>query len=190
MKTYPRKCFPARTKSRVSSSVMSTVRTGGLMKRLYISGPAPEEVPTEYQEALKGFYSRFGDFASTLMPNAERPFIPHEVYRTEDDGYSPTQAAIGRREQLYYRTFLLVSVPVSPSADCGVEVEMAYANSVPVVLLWKLNERQHWARMLVYNPAVVNVIYYNNLEDAVIKFGNWLSPNLSDYLRNPYIGRR
>ncbi len=138
-------------------------------KSVYICGPLTELTP-EMQEAAKRFYKRIADLCEELT--GTRAFVPHEHYDpVKHAHWLPRDVDAAERVQVYEKTSLLVVVATAPSWGGGIEVEMANKSDVPIILLCerkKLEDRKI-SRLLRGNPAVVNIISYNDEEEALVK---------------------
>jgi len=129
----------------------------------YVCGPLTE-LPAGVQERAKNFYVRIADLCE--KETGERAFVPHERFDpVKHASFSPKEVDVAERKQICARTSLLIVVAIAPSWGGGIEVEMAYDNGVPVVILCKKNKRL--SRLLLGNPAVIGVIYYASEKDAL-----------------------
>ncbi len=140
-------------------------------KRPYVCGPLTE-LPVESQKLVKDFYSRIADACEEIM--GIRAFVPHEHYDpVKYPHFTPAEIDRAEREQVCEKTSLLIVVAIAPSWGGGIEVEMAYRSSVPVLILCEQGRKI--SRLLRGNPAVVGIIYYNSLDDSLNRLKDCIS---------------
>jgi hypothetical protein len=139
------------------------------MKSAYICGPLTE-LPHEQQAEIKFFYEKIADLFQKAT--GVRAFVPHEHYDpVKNADFTPKQVDAAERKQVCENSSLLVVVAVAPSWGGGIEVEMANQSGIPVLILChqeKLRARS-LSRLLLGNPAVISVIAYSFVEDAIEK---------------------
>lgn len=131
----------------------------------YICGPLTELTPEE-QVLVKDTYVALADVTAEFGPRA---FVPHEHYDpVKHANYTPADVDDAERRQVCELTSLLVVVAVAPSWGGGIEVEMANTHDVPVVILCQRSqlENRKVSRLLRGNPAVQEVLCYEELGDA------------------------
>jgi len=132
-------------------------------KVAYICGPLTE-LPSGQQGLVKVFYSRLGDVCEEVF--GRRAFVPHEHYDPiRHPNFTPKEVDAAERKQVCENTSVLIVVAIQPSWGGGIEVEMANTNNIPVVILQ--NENKKISRLLRGNPAVMEIISYNNEDEAV-----------------------
>lgn len=143
--------------------------TDANQKSIYISGPLTELSP-ENQISVKKFYERLTDICKEVT--GTRAFVSHEYYDPlKNPDYTPQQVDAAERKQLCDNSSLVIAVPVAPSWGGGIEIEMANTKGVPVILLCeekRLAERKI-SRLLLGNPAVRQIIIYQDEQDAFTK---------------------
>jgi hypothetical protein len=132
------------------------------VKIAYICGPLTQ-LPQQEQGRVKTLYSQLGDVCEEVM--GVRAFVPHEHFDPiKHVHYSPEQVDQSERTQVCHQTNLLVVVGIAPSWGGGIEVEMAYRHSVPVVILKPISTKL--SRLLLGNPAVKNMVEFTDFADA------------------------
>ena len=145
------------------------------MKFLYICGPLTE-LPLETQQLIKSFYSVLADLCE--KETGQRAFVPHEYFDPiKHSTFSPKEVDMEERKQICAKTSLLIVVAIAPSWGGGIEVEMANNNDIPIVILAEQGKKI--SRLLLGNPAVVDVIYYTSQEDALLQ----LEQNIVRYVK-------
>jgi len=134
-------------------------------KPAYVCGPLTELAPN-VQAEVKTFYSAIADACKEIM--GIRAFVPHEHFDPEKHAhFTPEQVDEAERNQVCNETSLLIVVAIAPSWGGGIEVEMAYCNDVPAIVLHPHEKRV--SRLLLGNPAVRNgaVVSYHNYDQAI-----------------------
>ncbi len=140
----------------------------------YVCGPLTELLPDE-RNRTKKFYERIADVCETVL--GMRAFVPHEhfdpISRPDPTPYEVDEK---ERHQVCVCTSHLIVVPLAPSWGGGIEVEMAYRNGVPVILLCdeKRLRAKQISRLLRGNPGVRSEISYTNEEDALSQLASVL----------------
>jgi hypothetical protein len=97
-------------------------------------------------------------------------FVPHKHFDpVKAPNFTPQEVDAAEREQVCNWTSVLVVVPVAPSWGGGIEVEMAYQNGVPIILLCEVKQlaNRKISRLLRGNPGVRDVIIYYTMEEAL-----------------------
>ena len=141
----------------------------------YICGPLTE-LPEKEQEAVKVFYSRIADICESAI--GKRAFVPHEHFDPiKHPDFSPSEVDATERRQVCELTSVLVVVAIAPSWGGGIEVEMANRSGVPVVVLHKKDKKV--SRLLRGNPAVREIIIYEDEKEAL----NILENKLKDLIK-------
>ncbi len=146
----------------------------------YICGALTKLSP-EVGEELRALFVGLAEVCERVL--GLRAFVPHEHCDPKVHPHlTPREVEQIEREQVCNKTSLLVVVTREPSWGGGIEVEMAYRSTVPVVLLasWKEMEQKSVSRLLRGNPAVVQEIVYNNVADALTLFEDWLIANAEE----------
>ncbi len=140
----------------------------------YVCGPLTELTP-EDQAWVKPFYEAIADVCEEVF--GQRAFVPHEHYDPiKHADFTPQDVDTNERHQVCDLTSVLIVVAVAPSWGGGIEVEMSNCSKVPVILLcekMKLIDRKI-SRLLRGNPAVMRVIVYEDIEDALSQLKNVL----------------
>lgn len=132
-------------------------------KVAYICGPLTELSCNE-QKQIKRFYSRLADVCEFI--SGARAFVPHEHFDPiKHSQYTPFEIDSAERYQIYEHTCILIVVAIAPSWGGGIEVEMAYQNSIPAVILRPSGKQV--SRLLLGNPAVLRDLCYESEEHAV-----------------------
>lgn len=142
----------------------------------YICGPLPEHF---MQTSGISFYEALADVCQQVL--GDRAFLPHEHYPIEHRDFTPENIYIAVRKQICTLTSMFVVVPIAPSWDCGMEVEMARQSGVPVIILAeraKLDAGKI-SRLLRGSPAVGAVIVYEDAQHALYQ----LDAHLQDMRR-------
>ena len=151
-------------------------------KKSYVSGPLTE-LSLEDQGIAKKFYERIADVCQQAL--GVRAFVPHEHYDPiKNASFTPQQVDEAERRQVCENTSLLIVAAIAPSWGGGIEVEMAYRSKVPAVVLCekeKLDQRKI-SRLLRGNPAVKEIIVYENYEEALSKLSNFLTSDVAKML--------
>ena len=136
-------------------------------KPVYVCGPLTELSP-EKQGQAKKFYEDIADLCEKIT--GTRAFVPHEHYDpVKHANFTPSEVDAAEREQVSKRTSLLIVVAISPSWGGGIEVEMANRSNIPVIVLCerKKLEKRKISRLLRGNPAVKEIISYDNRAEAI-----------------------
>lgn len=143
---------------------------GGIVmatKLVYISG-ALSDVPETIRQQYLDFYESIGRLVEFL---GLTPYVPHQntdPVRHKD--VTPKQVDVIDRTAVT-SAMLVVAVADNPSLGVGIEVEMAYHASKPVVLLChrdRITERRI-SRLIRGNPGVVHEIVYVDREGALLE---------------------
>ena len=141
-----------------------------MLKVPYVCGPLTE-LPPPIMDEVKRLYSRIGDLCQRV--NGARAFVPHEHYDPIlHADFTPTQVDAAERNQVCNNTTLLIVMAIAPSWGGGIEVEMAHRSRMPVIVLFPKGKKV--SRLLRGNPAVAEVIEYENEEDALQKLESWV----------------
>ena len=132
-------------------------------KTAYICGPLTE-LPTSKQLSVKSFYEHIAKAYKEVM--GIEAFVPHKHYDPiKYPIFLPQEVDKAERFQLKNNTSLLIVVAIYPSWGGGIEVEIANNNDIPVVIIQPTNKKI--SRLLRGNPAVKEIISYNNEEEAI-----------------------
>ncbi len=140
-----------------------------IVKCAYVCGPLTDLAP-EQQGVVKSFYEAIGDLCTRIT--GVEAFVPHKHFDpVKHANFTPPEVDAAEREQVCNWTSILIVVPVAPSWGGGIEVEMAYQNGVPVILLCEVQQlaERKISRLLRGNPGVRDVISYYTMEDALIQ---------------------
>ena len=133
----------------------------------YICGPLTELDPDD-QDRVKKFYEKIADLFQELT--GVRAFVPHEHFDPLIHcDFTLKQVDAAEREQVCYKTSMLIVVAVAPSWGGGIEVEMAFRSGIPIIILCereKLRIRKI-SRLLRGNPAVQHTIEYATEAEAL-----------------------
>ncbi len=133
-------------------------------KTIYICGPLTE-VLKKNQKSIKDFYSCIGHIAEGVL--GIRGFVPHEhCDPIANADLTPTQVDAIERKRVAKQTSCLVVFPFAPSWGGGIEVEIARANKVPILIF--AHEKKRLSRLLLGNPGIKKgmVIHYKSRKDA------------------------
>lgn len=141
------------------------------MKVPYVCGPLTE-LPPPIMDEVKAFYSRIGDLIGQL--SGHRAFVPHEHYDPiKFAHFTPTEIDVAERHQVCQKTSLLIAINVAPSWGSGIEVEMARQSNVPAVILSPSGKKI--SRLLLGNPAIKDVVAYDNYDHALENLEEWIA---------------
>lgn len=120
------------------------------------------ELPFEVQELFKFLLSRTADLCEEIL--GVRGFAPHEHNDpVGEPDKTPAEVNAHERPQVGKKSSVLIVYTLAPSWGGGIEVEIANANGVPVVLLQQIRKdpksgkiiwKQPVSRLLRGNPAV------------------------------------
>lgn len=106
-------------------------------------------------------------------------FAHHEHYKVPTTELTPEQSDLLIRRRLGQETSLFVAVAGDYSFDFGVMCEMAYRSDVPIVLI-----NHHFRfysgsmpKLLAGNPGIMHRIAYEQYDDALSKFKDYLISN-------------
>lgn len=128
----------------------------------YICGPLTD-LPSEEQESIKSFYKCLADICQKVT--GKRAFVPHEHFDPiKHESFSSGDVDKAERKQVCKKTSFLIVVAIAPSWGGGIEVEMANKSHVPIIILCQKVKKV--SRLLLGNPAVKGVIYYDSQIDA------------------------
>ena len=147
-------------------------------KPAYICGPLTE-LSGEEQVRARALYTAIADLFKTIT--GVRAFVPHEHYDpVKHANYTSQEVDVAERDQVCNNTSLLVVVAVAPSWGGGIEVEMARESGVPAIIVCEREklEARKISRLLRGNPAVIQVIAYDSLSDAIEKLSGELPATL------------
>lgn len=124
------------------------------------------ELPEATRDNAKRFYEAVGGVCTEVL--GAEAFIPHQNYDpVKHAHFTPAEVDRAERAQVCTLTSVLVVVALAPSWGGGIEVEMAYRSNVPIIILRRKNEKL--SRLLLGNPGVKDVIWYDNEVDALAK---------------------
>lgn len=140
-------------------------------KSAYVCGPLTE-LPTDLQPIAKEFYSKVAAVCERRLK--KRGFVPHEHYDPVlHANFTPQQVYLAERAQVCDRTSLLIIVTgFGPSWGGGTEAAWATEADVPAIILCPAGRKI--SRLLLGNPAVEVVFYYDNQQDALNKLDDYL----------------
>jgi len=136
-------------------------------KTVYVCG-ALTEVPAEQKEEVKKFYEKIADLCEKTT--GIRAFVPHEHYDPVlHANWTPAQVDESERRQVCELSSCLIAVALFPSWGSGIEVEMANAKNIPIILLCPKEklEKRLISRLLRGNPAIKSIIIYENGDSAM-----------------------
>jgi len=136
-------------------------------KTVYVCG-ALTEVPAEQKEEVKRFYEKTADLCEKVT--GIRGFVPHEHYDPVlHANWTPSQVDESERRQVCELSSCLIAVALFPSWGSGIEVEMANAKNIPIILLCPKEklEKRLISRLLRGNPAVKAIISYDDDDYAM-----------------------
>jgi len=140
----------------------------------YITG-ALTELAEDIQAEVKKFYVDIADVCLEVI--GVRGFVPHEHFDPiKHRDFTPPQVDASEREQVTKKSSFLIVVAIEPTWGGGIEVEMANNNGVPIILLCpkdKLDQRRI-SRLLRGNPAIHQIITYENFEGALTALREFL----------------
>lgn len=143
----------------------------------YICGPLTD-LDEGLRDSAMDFYEAIANLTLHVGPRA---FVPHEHFGrrafvspecfdpTRDPDPSPTEVDGVERRQITQLTSVLIVVALAPTWGGGIEVEMARASGVPVIILCEKEklEKRLISRLLRGNPAVRQIITYVNQDDTL-----------------------
>lgn len=134
---------------------------------VYISG-ALSDVPEGIRQEYLDFYEAIGRMVESV---GLVPYVPHQntdPVRHKD--VTPPQVDLIDRTAVT-SAILVVAVADNPSLGVGIEVEMAYHASKPVVLLCRKErvDARRISRLIRGNPGVVHEIVYESCDDALTR---------------------
>lgn len=133
----------------------------------YVCGPITE-LPKKMREPARYFYVRIADLCEKEV--GARAYVPHEHLDTVMNPNLPFGIVNQTdRVQVIERTSLLIVVTFAASWGGGIEVGWADLNGVPAIILRERGKKV--SRLLLENPAIVGVIDYVSLEDALSQLG-------------------
>jgi hypothetical protein len=135
-----------------------------IKKLIYVCAPLTE-LPKKIQKSIKDFYTRVGHIAGGVTGIAG--FVPHEhCDPIKHAKLTPKQVDKIERKRVAKFTSCLVVFPFAPSWGGGIEVEIARANKVPILVFAHVKKRL--SRLLLGNPGIKKgmVIRYKNRKDA------------------------
>ncbi len=138
-----------------------------IVKCAYVCGPLTDLAP-EQQGIVKTFYEAIGDVCTRVT--GVEAFVPHKHFDpVKHVSFTPAEVDAAEREQVCNWTSALVVVPVAPSWGGGIEVEMAYQNGVPIILICEVQQLadRKISRLLRGNPGVKDVVSYYTMEEAL-----------------------
>jgi len=120
------------------------------MKTIYISGPL---TGVKNAGTIKMFYERIGSLCESFGIEA---YIPHvQSDPILHPNLTPQQVYQLDRKQIEAADFVIAYVGV-PSLGVGQEIEIAFQNGVPVILVYE--ENRPVSRMVRGNPIVASEI--------------------------------
>jgi hypothetical protein len=138
-----------------------------IVKSAYVCGPLTDLAP-EQQGLAKAFYEAIGDLCTRAT--GTKAFVPHKHFDpVKAPNFTPQEVDAAEREQVCNWTSVLIVVPVAPSWGGGIEVEMAYQNGVPIILLCEVRQLadRKVSRLLRGNPGIRDVISYYTMEEGL-----------------------
>lgn len=153
---------------------MIRARTDG--KVPYVCGPLTE-LPPELATKARRFYEQIADVCEKAL--GRRAFVPHEHFDpiTNPDP-TPHEIDTAERHQVCACTSHLIAVAsFGPSWGGGIEVEMARANGVPIILLHKRGFKV--SRLLRGNPGITATIVYESETEALKELSTMLTTKVS-----------
>jgi len=140
-------------------------------KVAYVCGPLTE-LPIGQREEIKLLYSRIGDLCKKVL--GERAFVPHEHFDpVQHPNATPRKLDAAIRKQVSGKASVLIVLTFAPSWGGGIEVEIANANKVPVIITRQYTKHngvslgRPVSRLLLGNPAVRAVVPFENYEDLL-----------------------
>lgn len=139
---------------------------------IYISG-ALSDLPDQLRTQYLGFYEALGRMVESV---GLVPYIPHQntdPVRHRD--VTPKGVDVIDRTAVTSSS-LIIAVADNPSLGVGIEVEMAYHASKPVVLFCRRDrlDARRISRLIRGNPAVVRELVYEREEDALEQLEEFL----------------
>lgn len=133
---------------------------------VYVSG-ALSDVPSDIRPQYIEFYESIGRLVESLGLTAYVPHQNTDPVRHKD--VTPKQVDLIDRTAVT-SAMLVVAVADNPSLGVGIEVEMAFHSSKPVVLLSERGrlEQRRISRLIRGNPAVCHEIIYDKVDEALM----------------------
>jgi len=131
----------------------------------YVCGPLPE-LPSEHQITMRILYAAIADVFKEVA--GVRAFVSHEhfdpVAHANDKS---SEIHVAKQDQICNETYLVVVVAKAPFSGHDIEVEMARQSGIPAIIVGEREElrAQEIFRLRHSNPAVVDVIPYDSLDD-------------------------
>lgn len=147
-------------------------------KLVYISG-ALTDLPDAIRQQYIEFYEAIGRMVESL---GLIPYVPHwNTDPVRHKNVTPTEVDTIDRMAVT-SAMLVIAVADNPSLGVGIEVEMAYHASKPVVLLCRKEyvEQRRISRLIRGNPGVIQEILYTNRDDALADLKMFIRSLLKD----------
>lgn len=137
------------------------------MKQVYISGAL---TGISSPEAIKGFYENIGKVCDEVGYHAYVPHLHTDPIRDPD----VSSEQVNETDRSILKSSRLVIAYVGlPSLGTGIEIEMAYHSSIPVILLYEKGKRV--SRLARGNPAVEKEIVFENFDEALKQLYTYLT---------------
>jgi hypothetical protein len=144
----------------------------------YICGPLTE-LPYELKGPTRKFYESLADVCQE--ETGKRAFVPHEHYDPiKHANFSITEVYQGEKKQVCEKTSLLIVVAIAPSWGGGIEVGMADANNIPIIILHPTDKIV--SRLLLGIPSIICRVVYDSQENALYVLRNMLRGEIAKQL--------
>ena len=130
---------------------------------VYVCGPLTG-LDEKEGARLRHLYEEIGELCGYLFDTPG--FVPHKHFDpiTNPD---PSPFEVERSDRAAVLSSLcLVAIADHPSWGGGIEVEIARANNIPVILIWRKGTKV--SRLLRGNPAIKAEFEYESEEDALM----------------------
>lgn len=147
-------------------------------KLVYVSG-ALSDVPDSTRQQYLAFYEAIGQLVASI---GLVPYIPHHnTDPVRHKEVTPCQVDLIDRTAVT-SAMLIVAVADNPSLGVGIEVEMAYHATKPVVLLCHQDRiaQRRISRLVRGNPSVVHEIIYRDYSEALTRLEGFIQSFLQE----------
>jgi nucleoside 2-deoxyribosyltransferase len=141
-------------------------------KSVYIAGPLTD-LSAEKRAMFREFYDSLGAVCAEF---GLEPYIPHHHSDPAEQSHL-TPLRVDQLDRLAVtQAYLVVAYVGVPSLGVGIEIEIAYHASKPVVILAEQTKLvgKRITRLVRGNPAVMAEIAFRDFEDAKIQLHQFL----------------
>lgn len=128
---------------------------------VYMSGALTGLSPDQMMYATREIYERVFDCCSSL---GLKCYLPHKSETTPNKGTTHSKVWKTDKTKIIQCSVMVAYLGI-PSFGVGSEIEMAHEGDVPIVLLCEKSRQESLSRLVLGNPAVVDIFLFDDPQE-------------------------